>query len=112
MQFNSHATNQDIVSEVLRICGATTSTYPLVDITRRANFGLDRYSYLAFKADGRWKFDDANQTDVPLETLNIVSGTNKYDMSTLTSELFQLFRIEFLDSLSNPVLGVPESFES
>jgi hypothetical protein len=111
VQYNSHATQQDCVNEILKTCKATTGKYPLVDITRRFNFALDRYFTLAFQTDGRWKFDDVNQTDVPLETLNIVSGTNKYDMSQLTDELFQLFRIEFLDSNSNPILAEEEDFD-
>lgn len=111
MQYSGHATEQDHVSEIRKLSKSNTTTYPINDLTRRFNFALHRYFHLAFESDGRWKFDDANQTDVALETLNIVAGTNKYDMSTLTSELFQLFRIEFLDANSLPILGTPESLK-
>lgn len=113
MQYASHATEQDCVAEVRKLCKATSVTYPINDLTRRFNFALDRYFHLAFTADGRWKFDDRNQTDVPLETLNIVSGTNKYDMSTLTSELHELFRIEILGDNGKPLYAIEQdSFEA
>jgi hypothetical protein len=107
MQFNGSATSQDCVSEILKICGATTNTYPLVDITRRFNFALDRYFSLAFSSDARWSLDDLNQTAPPLESINLVSGTNKYALDTFTSEIINVLRVEALDSNGNAILLKP-----
>lgn len=107
MVFNSHATAQDIVSEVLKICGATVNTYPLVDITRRVNMALDRFYTLAFESDGRWAFDDFGNAAPALETQNLVSGTEKYSLDAFTSEIINVLRIEILDSAGNKVLLLP-----
>lgn len=107
MQYNSHATSQDCVSEVLKISGATTNTYPLVDITRRFNGALDRFFTLAFRSDGRWNFDDLNQTTAPLESINLVSGTEKYAIDTFTSEIINVLRVEMLDSTGKGVVLQP-----
>lgn len=99
MQYNSHATNQDVVSEVLLKCGgATVTNYPLVDITRRFNFGLDWYFGLAFLHGKGWKFDDFNQTSPPIDTYNITSGTNRYKLSDFTADIMGVIRLEILDS--------------
>lgn len=82
LQFNSHATSQDLVSEVLKICGATTSVYPVVDITRRINSALDRFSYLATVASGTWQFDASDYTDLPIGTANIVSAQQDYSFAS------------------------------
>lgn len=111
MQFNSHATNQDCVSEILKICGATTATYPLVDITRRFNSALDDYFSTAFESDGRWNFDDINQSNPPIDTQNLVSGTNKYKVGSFTEKLINLIRLEILDSSSVGYKLKPESFQ-
>lgn len=79
MQYNSHATNQDIVSEIKRICGTDTSSYPLVDMTRRANMALDRFVFLAMTSNSSWQWDDLNNTsDLPIGTTNLVSGQQDY----------------------------------
>lgn len=107
MQFNGHSTSQDCVSEVLKICGATTATYPLVDITRRFNGALDDYFQMAFAADARWSFDDVNQTNPPLESINLVSGTQNYALSSFTSEIINVMRVEALDPSGNKILLLP-----
>lgn len=107
MQFNSHSSAQDCVSEILKICGATTATYPLVDITRRFNGALDDYFSLAFESDARWTFDDLNQTSPPLETINLVSGTQRYELDDFTSEIINVLRVEAKDASGNWVLLKP-----
>lgn len=116
MQFNSHATNQDIVSEINDICQSDGNNYPIASKTRRVNAALDRFFTLAFQADGRWSFDDLNQTTAPLQSINLVSGTQKYALDTFTSEIINALRWEILDENDNPILltrldrnGVPEA---
>jgi len=110
MQYNSHASQQDCVSEVLRIGKASLGKYPLVDITRRFNFALDQYHDLAFKANGKWSFDDINHSNPPIDTQNLVSGTNKYKISSFTEKLFIALKIEVLASNGNATPLILESF--
>jgi len=36
---------------------------------------------LIMSADGRWQYDDSNQTDLPIATTNLVSGQQDYQLS-------------------------------
>ena len=111
MQYNSHATDQDCVSEILDICGgATTDDYSLNAITRRFNKdGLDRYFFLAFKSDGRWNFDDLNETSPPIDSQNIVLGTNRYKFSDFAEKILSVLKIELLDADGDIVKIKPDS---
>lgn len=113
MQFNGHSSSQDCVSEILKICGATTSTYSLNDITRRFNAALDDYFALALKADKRWQFDDLNESAAPIVTQNIASGTNAYDLTAFsgTADKLDITKLEILDSAGNQLTLDPETID-
>ncbi len=96
--FNSNSDNQDLVSEVKAICNTDINSYPLKDIARRTNFALHRFFTLAFQAHGQWAYDDTTLSTDPIETINIVSGTQSYDIGTFTSEVLGILRIEIIDS--------------
>lgn len=76
------------------------------------NDALDWYFQLAFKADGQWTFDDINQTSPPIDTQNIVLGTNRYKVSSFTEKIINLIKLEILDSSSVGHELVPETFDS
>lgn len=97
MQFNSHATNQDIVSEINDICNSDNNSYPIEAKTRRVNTALDRFFTLAFQSDGRWNFDDLNQTAAPIQSISLVSGTQAYALDTFASEIINTLRFEITD---------------
>lgn len=82
MVYNSETNNLDIYSDGRFWCGIAntdTTTYPLSDFTRGANFGLDRVTMLILKADGKWQHDDTVQTTELLDVSTaLVSGTKKY----------------------------------
>jgi hypothetical protein len=101
MQFNSHASSFDIVSDVkfwAGIATADTTSYPIADITRNANLWYDRVVSLILQADGRWQWDDSNSTDIPTGTINLVSGTQKYDLGTGVSTFLEILRVAVKDS--------------
>ena len=100
LQFNSHATNQDVVSEINATCNSDNNSYPLVDKARRTNLALDRFFTLAFRANGQWTYDDTNYNTDPIQTINLVSGTQSYDLGTFTSEILGILRVEALNSSS------------
>lgn len=98
MVFSDTSTETGIVQEVNDICQSDNNNYPIESKTRRANAAMDRFFTIAFEADGRWAFDDINQTTVPLESINLVSGTEKYALDTFTSEIIKVLRVEILTS--------------
>lgn len=107
MIFSNSTTEDGVIQEINRICGTTDNTYSLKAKTARVNAALDRYYTLAFEADARWAFDDLNQTSPPLESVNLVSGTQKYAIDAFTSEILNVLRVEALDSTGNKILLLP-----
>ena len=109
MVFNSHTDSQDVVSTVLDKAGATSvNVYPLKRITRNFNAALDMYFSWAFESDGRWNFDDINEASPPIDTQNIVSGTNRYKISSFTETLLSVIRVEVLSSDARGLYLEPE----
>lgn len=97
MKFNN-SDSLSIVDEINDTCASDNNNYPLTSKTRRVNAAMDRFFTLAFQADNRWAFDDINQTTAPLQSINLVSGTEKYALDTFTSEIIKVLRVEVLDS--------------
>lgn len=62
------------------------------------NNAYNRVASLLLKNDKRWKWDDNNQTDLPIATTNLVSGQNDYQLST--SHL-KVVRVECADQSGN-----------
>lgn len=85
MQFNSETNNLDLYSDARFWCGISssdTTTYPLADFTRNANFALDKVTALIFKSDGKWQWDDTVQTSELLDVNTaLVANTQKYAVS-------------------------------
>jgi hypothetical protein len=78
MKYNSDSVSNDCVSEILLICGATTATYSLNNITRRFNSSLDDYFDLAFSASRNWPVDDLNAQSAAITTQNLRADHNAY----------------------------------
>ena len=78
MQYNGEANSNDLVSDTHFLCGTDATSYPVKDITRNANFALDRVTALIMRFDKRWRWDDSNNTGVPIDYANLVSGTASY----------------------------------
>jgi hypothetical protein len=90
--------SDSIIDETLRICGLTTSAaYPNKSIIARVNAAMDKYWQLASNAAPKGTFDDENNTSLPVETQNIVSGTNYYKISSFTSNVYQILKLAVLD---------------
>lgn len=58
------------------------------------NNAYERVVSLVIKADGRWQWDDTNQTDLPISTTALVA--NQQDYSLATSHL-EVTRVEMKD---------------
>lgn len=53
----------------------------LYDFTARLNRSLDKAVSKILSCDGRWQFDDANYTDLPIGSTNIVASQADYTMA-------------------------------
>lgn len=75
-----------------------TTSLTVAQFIRSANNWLHRAGYIAWKNDGNWKFDDSNNTDLPIATATLVDGQQTY---TLPTTLFDVERVEVKDSNEN-----------
>ena len=101
-----------VISEVFRICGANANNYKIKEIIARVNDALDRYCHIAFRADGEHSFDDINQTSAPIDTQNIVSGTNQYKFSDFTEKILNLVKLTVLNADAVEIELIPERIEN
>lgn len=71
----------------------------LATFTRYINEALNRVVNLILTADGRWQFDDTNNTDFPIATTNLVTtlGSEQQDYS-FDVTMLRILRMEVLDS--------------
>ncbi len=108
----SSTVNKGMFQLLDRFSGSTTNTYPFKDKTTDLNDALDWYFRIAFETDRKWSFDDINQTSPPIDTQNIVSGTNRYKVSAFTEKILDLIRLEVLNSSGKGVMVFPETFDT
>ena len=112
MEFLNNISSDGIANEIDRICNSDVNTYPIRDKAARVNAALDRYLSLAFRSDGRWNFDDINESSPPIDTQSIVSGTNRYKFSAFTETLLSLIRLEVLDASGTGIYLIPEMMDT
>lgn len=109
----SSTINDGMVQTIDRMAATTTNTYSfkqkMADINNEA---LDWYFPIAFKAGRNWEFDDTNQTLPPIDALNIVSGTNRYKVSSFTQKIIDLVKLEILDSAGTGHVLFPEKIDA
>lgn len=97
MQFNP-GDGTGIVDEMNDICGSDNVSFTLKSKARRFNSALDRFFTIAFRSARSGSVDDTNQTTPPVESINLVSGTQRYALDSFSSELNNLLRFEVTDS--------------
>lgn len=111
MQFHS-TLNHGLVQNLDRICGSTINQYSLKSKANDLNDALDWYFQIAFRSGLNWELDDSNQTSPPIDTQTLTSGTNRYKLSAFTEKIVNLIKLEILDSNSNNLSLIPETFDS
>jgi len=88
MQFNDISTKNGLIQECetwlfgSNYGAISGDTNNLATFTRLLNHGLNETANLIMQADGRWSYDDTNQTDFPIATTAIVASQQDYQMST------------------------------
>ena len=92
MQYNNESTQQGILQDISFWTKADKGitdadlfvAYTLAERTRNCNLGLDRLVALVLSADGRWEWDDTNQSDLPIGRTDIVDGQRDYGITGAT----------------------------
>lgn len=107
MQYNGETDNQDCVSEVLDISGATLATYSINSITRRFNDALSRYFALAIKATLGWEIDDPQYGSLPVVTQTVSEGSQFYNFEDFIDKIMTFLRLEITDVNNNSYLLKP-----
>jgi hypothetical protein len=94
MVFSDTSTKQGIIQEIDFLVGTNSGNYSTNDKTRNVNRGLDRIAYLIQTADGRWDWEDTNNTDLPIATTNIVANQQDYGIDTTFLKVKEVFYYE------------------
>lgn len=84
------------------------NTSNLATFTRLINNALNRVAGLIMQSDGRWQWDDNNQTDFPISTTNLVTtaGSEQQDY-TLSVEFLKILRVEVKNAVGDWVILDP-----
>ncbi len=95
----SESTNKTGMYEWFQDLTATNSTsYTAYKFARDANNALLDYQMLALRSNGGWQFDDTNQAAAPIKAINVVSGTNNYnvlvDDETNANQILEIEKVE------------------
>jgi hypothetical protein len=91
-------TFSEVLTEARRLVKANSTSYPTSEITVSANRALDREVVLIRQADGRWQWDDSNQTDFPFATTSLVLDQQDY---SLDATHYRIERVEVKDEEGN-----------
>lgn len=87
-----------ILSEARRFTKTNSTSYTTADITESANRAFDRVVSLIRQANGRWSWDDSNNTDLPVYTTDLVTDQQDYE---LDPDHYGVFRVEVKDEAGN-----------
>lgn len=97
-------TYNDIKSKIYLLTKTNATSFPVADLTILANNALDRVASIIMKSDGRWQWDDTNQTDLPIATTGLVTDQQDYSMDV---DHLEVTRVEIKDQNGNWVLIDP-----
>lgn len=111
MEFNNTTNESGLIQDISFWTGVDLNEYTLKERTRQINqWYLTVVSWI-FEADGRWQWDDANQTTRPCATANLVSGQQSYRVlraiPSSSQDWLQVSRVEILDSNDNGIKLFP-----
>jgi len=105
MKYSDETNLQGLIQDITFWTGADTSEYPLAERNRNINQWYLQTAAWIFEADGRWQWDDANQTNRPCATTNLVSGQKGYQVLTASpssgKDWLQVDRVELTDENDN-----------
>lgn len=71
----------DIKSKVYLLTKTNSTSFPDATLVIEANNALERVASLIMQTDGRWQWDDSNQTDLPVATTDLVNNQQDYSLA-------------------------------
>ena len=74
-------TLQQIANKIYRLTKTNSTSYPNQDIVDDINIQYSDTTADLFLSDGRWQWDDTNQSDLPVATADIVASQQDYALS-------------------------------
>jgi hypothetical protein len=98
----------DIVNKIYFLTNTNNSNFSASNMLIEINNAYDRVASLIMEADGRWEWDDDNQTDLPVATTTLVDGQQDY---TFATSHLSVDRVSVLDSDGNYQELTPISLE-
>ena len=126
MVFSDSAGLQGIIEEIDFLVGSNSTSYPVAQKTRNVNRGLDRTAYLIQTADGKWDFEDTNNTDLPIGFTDIEAGQQDYGFDATHLKVKEIFYVDkeglktqlihrddktfFLDKIASQDIGIPTAY--
>lgn len=99
MWCNLLVTLDQIRQKTYFLTSTNVSSFPDSFLVPEANNALERVTSLIMKSDGRWQFDDENNTDLPIATTALASGQQDY---ALAITHLDITRVELLDNTTSP----------
>ena len=97
MQFN--VADLGLCQDTDFLLSTDSTSYPVADKARNMNRHLDNAVSLILQADGRWQWDDTNNTDLPIVTTTLVDSQQDYGITGQT--FLSISRVEVMDSSGN-----------
>lgn len=88
----------DIINKTYFLTNTNVTSYPAADMLININNAYERVVSLIMTCDGRWEWDDTNQTDFPIATTTIT--TDQQDYALAVTHL-NIIRVEIKDSNGN-----------
>lgn len=98
MIYSDLTNSQGIVQDIYFGINANSVSYPIEDVTRNVNTGLDKVSDIILKSDNRWQFDDLNNTTLPIATTDLVNNQQDYEFD---SSFLDVLKVMVADSSGN-----------
>lgn len=98
LKFNDTTNKLGIVQGIDFEVNSNRNTYPLADIARNVNLGLNRFISVAMRSDSKWQFDDYNNTTAPVAVADIKANQKDY---TVNVDFLRITRVEVKDQNGN-----------
>lgn len=100
MQFSDTSTNSGIIQKIEALLfneyGKISGNSQLLSLfTSYSNSSLDKVATWIMEADGRWHWEDDNNTDYPIGTTSLVTDQQDYQLAT---EHLRILRVEVQDT--------------
>lgn len=93
------STIDQIRSDVNYLVNTSISNYPDADLIRNVNRHYDNVVSLIMQSDGRWKWDDTNNTSQPATSITMTGGINQVAIPDTT--YLTINRVEVLNNNGN-----------